>query len=135
MAPPTLALILERVGKMEHRVHRTETLLRDVASRFCWYWRTETHKVFAVLSRLNEKTGRAELVAFDTGWSGGQDSIFDCEMFVADPLDEEKPKAEKWEPMIDMHELVEEMAALAAEKVAKTEAAHDEADSEGTAAA
>jgi hypothetical protein len=131
MAAPTLQELLRRVGRVEHAVARQGELLNKFAAQFAWYYVSERVRLFAVVTSLNKATGTANLVVFWDGWSGGSDVKVDTPMYVENPLDPDRPREGKFEPMLDFGDLLSELARMAQES---TEKEADETSPEPAAA-
>lgn len=107
------AEMTNRINKLEAKVEASNKIVRELGEKFAWYWYRENQRVFAIIGRLNKD--RADLISFTSNWSGGFAIIEDSPMFIEDPtvpLDEQ-PKEGKWEPLVDLEDILD--AAISAE--------------------
>jgi hypothetical protein len=116
--------LTRRMIAVERKVDAQNKILRDFASRFCWYWYSERVRLFAIVSAIHKGSDKANLIVFWDGWSGGNDVKVDVHMYVENPLLEEDEQVTlrvgKWEPMLDLGMIVNELVQkMAAEKLAE----------------
>lgn len=91
---------LEVVCKEQNRI------IKEIATQFAWYWYDEKIRTFAVISKLEKD--EAELIAFSGVWSGGNYVIDRSKLLIRDPdkPEDELKKTGKWEPMLNLSELI-----------------------------
>lgn len=109
-----LADIANRLARVEKQTEANSKILGELAQKFGWYWRDEKRKSFAIVGRIFKD--KADLIVFDTGWSGGFMLIDESPLFIEDPtipLDEQ-PREGCWEPMVDLEDILDSAIKLTA---------------------
>lgn len=98
--------------KVEKQTASNTKVLTALGKQFGWYWYSERVKCFAVIGRINKD--RAELIVFNSRWSGGFSLIDDSPLFIEDPTipADEQPKAGKWEPLVEMEDIIDAATEL-----------------------
>lgn len=97
-----------RLNHLEYIQSKQLTGMKDLMSKFAWYWLNERQKLFSVVTRITKD--KADMVVFNADWSGGVSIIDGSSLLVRLPgvPDDELMKEGKWEPFLTLDEVIAE---------------------------
>lgn len=111
--------IQEEVKQLKEQLEQLTKEFQDQFSRWAWYWIDQRRKVPALICGSIKNDNKVDLIVFNTGWSGGIDVVHDVPFFDRVPAletpEDEQDKEYRWEPMLDVERLMEQVKRERAE--------------------
>lgn len=120
----------KRLNRLESQQEILNKTVKELGSKYAYYWYNDRVKVFSVVTKLNPRNSTASIVGFSDGLSGGMIVEVDVPMFINNPLlpDDEQQREGKWEPLLDLSLILDELSLIA--KKTAQEAESEDADEE-----